>query len=68
MADLQEPQPSEFHAVSECTGQLDPRFTLWRKFCADQGVAIDSLPSDLCAEAKEQWEKLKDGELSSTSE
>jgi hypothetical protein len=68
VADLQEQQPSQLNALSDGTGQLDPRFTLWRKFCADQGVAIDSLPSDLCAEAKEQWEKLKEGELSLTSE
>jgi hypothetical protein len=29
------------------TGDLDVRFVLWRKFCADQGIAIDSLPGDL---------------------
>jgi hypothetical protein len=66
MAEMME--QSELKPVSEGTGQLDPRFVLWRKFCADQGIAIDTLSSDLCGEAKEQWEKLKESELGSTSD
>ena len=30
-----EPVPN---AVSEGSGALDPRFTLWRSFCAEHGV------------------------------
>jgi predicted amidohydrolase len=32
---------------------------LWRKFCADNGVPVETLPSDLSGGVKEQWEKLK---------
>ena len=53
--------------VSDETGQFDPRFLLWRKFCADHGIAVDSLPGDLSTEAKQEWEKLKEGELGSTT-
>ncbi|HSP62145.1 MAG TPA: hypothetical protein VLQ90_04095 [Pyrinomonadaceae bacterium] len=53
--------------VSDETGQFDPRFILWRKFCADHGIAVNSLPGDLNAAAKQQWEKLKQGELGSTT-
>jgi hypothetical protein len=57
MAELLGQHHSSLNRVSETTGQLDPRFVLWRSFCADQGIAVDSLSSDLCAEAKEQWGK-----------
>ncbi|MCA1816790.1 MAG: hypothetical protein LC746_10360 [Acidobacteria bacterium] len=49
--------------ISEETGQFDARFLLWRKFCADNGVAVDTLPSQLTGKAKENWEKLKADEL-----
>jgi hypothetical protein len=62
-----EQQQANSNTVSDETGQFDPRFILWRKFCADQGVALDTLPSDLIGEVKERWEKLKKGELGSTS-
>jgi hypothetical protein len=58
-----EEQQSDVESISDETGQFDPRFVLWRKFCADEGVAIDTLPSDLCGEAKEHWEKIKQGQL-----
>ena len=61
-----EEQQSYVESISDETGQFDPRFVLWRKFCADEGVAIDTLPSDLCGEAKEKWEKIKQGQLCST--
>ncbi len=51
--------------VSDETGQFDPRFTLWRQFCADQGLAPDCLPSDLSPEAKVEWEKRKESDLNS---
>jgi hypothetical protein len=54
-----EEQPAIVNEVSDETGQFDPRFILWRKFCADQGIAVDSLPSQLTGDVKEQWEKLK---------
>jgi hypothetical protein len=46
--------------VSDETGQFDPRFVLWRKFCADNDIPVGSLPGDLGPEAKKLWEKVKD--------
>ena len=63
MTDLSGQQQPVIDAGLEATGELDPRFTLWRNFCASQGIAIDSLPSELCGEAKQLWEKLKEDQL-----
>ncbi len=49
--------------ISEETGQFDARFLLWRRFCADNGVPVDTLPSQLKGETKEKWERLKAEEL-----
>ena len=39
-----EDQQTLSNEVSDETGQFDPRFLLWRKFCDDHGVAVNSLP------------------------
>lgn len=63
MADQLE-QPSDLpNVVSDETGRYDARFLLWRKFCADHGIPVNSLPGDLSAEKKALWEKTKKGEL-----
>lgn len=62
MAELPE-EGSLSNQVSDETGQFDPRFTLWRQFCADHGLAPDCLPGDLNPEAKVEWEKLKASDL-----
>ncbi len=49
--------------ISDQTGQFDARFLLWRKFCADNGVPVETLPSQLKGETKEKWERLKEEEL-----
>lgn len=49
--------------ISDQTGQFDARFLLWRKFCAENGVNVDTLPSQLTGTAKENWENLKSEEL-----
>ena len=49
--------------ISDGTGQFDARFILWRQFCADNGVAVDTLPSALTGETREKWEKLKNERL-----
>ncbi len=36
---------------------------LWRMFCAEHSVAIESLPSDLKGEIKDKWDKVKDDHL-----
>jgi hypothetical protein len=56
-----EEQPAIENAVSDETGQFDPRFVLWRKFCDEHGIAVERLPSDLSGDLKREWEKLKDG-------
>jgi|GEM_PF-2332954 len=62
LAASSEDQQAVTNEVSDETGQHDPRFLLWRKFCADHGVDVNTLPGDLTSETKEQWEKLKEAE------
>ncbi|HEY6045424.1 MAG TPA: hypothetical protein VIU65_02405 [Pyrinomonadaceae bacterium] len=62
-----EEQPAIENNISDETGQFDPRFILWRKFCADHGISVDSLPSLLTGEIKAEWEKLKESQFNSTS-
>lgn len=54
--------------ISEGTGQFDSRFVLWRTFCAEHGIPVETLPSDLTGENKERWEKLKNERLHKTTE
>ena len=54
--------------ISEGTGQFDSRFVLWRTFCAEAGIPVDTLPSDLQGESRERWEKLKDERLHKPAE
>jgi len=63
MADQLEQQSDLPNVVSDETGQYDPRFVLWRKFCADHDIPVGSLPGDLSAETKALWEKAKKGDL-----
>lgn len=56
MAEEKPPIPNE---ISDETGQYDARFVLWRKFCTDNGVPVETLPSDLSGEIKVRWDKLK---------
>lgn len=55
-----EEKPPIVNEVSDETGQFDPRFRLWRKFCADRGIPVESLPSTLSGELKQEWEKFKE--------
>lgn len=52
-------QPAIENEVSDETGQFDPRFLLWRQFCAEHELAVNSLPSQLSGEIKEEWERFK---------
>jgi hypothetical protein len=49
--------------IREGTGQFDARFLLWRTFCAENDVPVDTLPSDLKGEVKDRWDKLKSDKL-----
>ena len=49
--------------ISDETGAFDLRFILWRHFCEQYGIPVDSLPSQLDGEQKEKWEELKASRL-----
>ena len=51
------------NTISDDTGSFDPRFALWRSFCTEFGVPVETLPGDLAEPLKGQWEKLKDVEI-----
>jgi hypothetical protein len=60
MIGKQKKQPGPIdNSVSDETGQYDLRFVLWRQFCAQINIPADTLPSQLTAEQKELWEKMK---------
>jgi hypothetical protein len=54
--------------ISDGTGQFDARFLLWRRFCDENGIAVETLPSDLSGDAKSKWEKLKNEQLHKPTE
>jgi hypothetical protein len=56
------PQPID-NSVSDSTGQYDLRFVLWRKFCGENNIPVDTLPSQLDDEQKERWEEMKQNRL-----
>ncbi len=45
--------------ISDSTGNLDPRFMLWRMFCAENRIPLETLPSSLNRELKKKWQQLK---------
>jgi len=49
--------------ISEETGQFDLRFILWRTFCAENGVPVETLPSDLTGDTRDKWNAMKDKRL-----
>lgn len=56
------------NTISDETGQYDARFMLWRMFCVEHDVPVETLPSDLTGEVKEKWEKIKNDELHKPAE
>ena len=60
---MAEEKPKVSNEIAEGTGQFDARFVLWRRFCADNNIPVETLPSDLTGETKDQWEKLKSEQL-----
>ena len=63
-----EEKPKVTNEIPEGTGQFVNRFVLWRTFCAESGIPIETLPSDLTGDAKEKWEKLKNERLHKPAE
>ncbi|MBA2524182.1 MAG: hypothetical protein H0V18_00160 [Pyrinomonadaceae bacterium] len=58
----EEPPPMD-NVISDQTGQFDLRFILWRHFCAQNNIPVETLPSQLDGEQREQWEELKNSRL-----
>ena len=61
-------KPKVSNEISDGTGQFDSRFVLWRKFCAETGVPVETLPSDLTGELRDRWDKLKNERLHKPAE
>ena len=55
-------------AISEETGQFDARFLLWRTFCSENRIPVETLPSELEGETREKWDAVKDQELHKSTE
>jgi hypothetical protein len=55
--------PPVDNVISEQTGQFDLRFVLWRHFCDQNNIPVETLPSQLDEEQKEKWEQLKASRL-----
>ena len=57
-----QPPPID-NSVSDSTGQYDLRFVLWRQFCDQYSIPVDTLPSQLNDEQKDRWEEMKSKRL-----
>ena len=57
-----QPPPID-NSVSDSTGQFDLRFVLWRQFCAQHNIDVDTLPSQLDNDQKDLWEEMKSQRL-----
>jgi hypothetical protein len=53
------------NTITDETGQFDARFLLWRTFCAEHDVPVETLPSDLTGDIRDKWNELKDSKLKS---
>lgn len=57
-----EPPPVD-NVISDQTGQFDLRFILWRHFCAQNNIPVETLPSQLDGDLKDAWEEMKNSRL-----
>ena len=51
------------NVISDETGQFDARFMLWRAFCAENDVPVETLPSDLTGDVRDKWNEFKETKL-----
>ena len=65
---MAEERPKVANEIPEGTGQFDSRFVLWRSFCEEAGIPVETLPSDLTGDDRERWEKLKNERLHKPAE
>jgi len=63
VAEKRRQKPTVTNEISDKTGQFDARFMLWRQFCAEYDVPVETLPSDLTGEARERWDQIKSENL-----
>lgn len=56
-------RPKVTNEISDETGQYDARFILWRQFCAQHNIPVETLPSDLSGEVRDKWDRLKEERL-----
>ena len=56
------------NVISDETGQYDVRFLLWRQFCAENNIPVETLPSELKGEIRDKWEELKENRLHKPTE
>lgn len=59
----QDKKPPIDNVISDETGEFDQRFILWRHFCQQNNIPVESLPSQLNADQRERWEELKNSRL-----
>jgi hypothetical protein len=55
----QDQKPPIDNTISDETGEFDQRFILWRHFCKQNNIPVESLPSQLNREQRERWDELK---------
>jgi hypothetical protein len=55
--------PPVDNTVSDETGAFDLRFLLWRHFCEQNNIRVETLPSQLNNKQKEEWDELKANRL-----
>lgn len=56
-------KPRVTNEISDETGQFDMRFMLWRMFCAENDVPVETLPSDLTGDIRDKWNEMKNRKL-----
>lgn len=57
-----DPPPVD-NTISDETGAFDLRFILWRHFCQQNNIPVETLPSQLTGQQKDKWEELKASRL-----
>jgi hypothetical protein len=61
-------EPKLDNTISDETGQFDLRFILWRHFCTQNSIPVETLPSQLDDTQKDLWEELKASRLRGPSQ
>lgn len=53
------PVPTSPSGRARDTGPQDARFVLWRMFCAENAIPVETLPSAMDRSVKAKWEQVK---------